>query len=59
MKKKRDVCGEILARGWDTESTSSDKYMASRGPLKTEWKNSWLEVLAEITELERTHPKYE
>ena len=51
-KKKRDIEGEILAKRWDTESTTSDKMRALRGTWVTDWCDNWLDVLAEVESME-------
>jgi hypothetical protein len=53
-KRKRDIEGEILAMGWDTESASGAgplRMMAKRGPQQTEWKADWQAVLEEVFKL--------
>lgn len=44
-KRNHDPEGDILAMGWDTESTSSGKFRATRGASSTPWLDSWEEVL--------------
>jgi hypothetical protein len=46
--KKRDIEGEILALGFDTESTSSGRMKASRGAFDTGYKSTWEEVLTAV-----------
>jgi hypothetical protein len=51
--KQTDYEGEILALGWNTESTSSNRMRADRAGIVTPWRESWQtvmqDVLSEIT----------
>jgi hypothetical protein len=52
--KARDIEGEILALGWDTESAAGagpERMKAKRGTVETEWKTEWQAVLDEVNKL--------
>lgn len=46
-RSKRDIEGEILKLGWNTESTGS-RMCAERAGYTTAWHGDWESVLAEI-----------
>jgi hypothetical protein len=48
--RTKDTESEILKLGWDTESTSSGKRRAVRGPKQTGWHDNWEAVMKEVTE---------
>ena len=48
---KENIEWKLLDMGWDTESTSSDKFRAFRGPITTQWHGTWDAVLAEVNAL--------
>lgn len=48
--RTKDTESELLKLGWDTESTSSGKRRAVRGPKQTGWHDNWEAVLKEVTE---------
>lgn len=48
--KTKDAESELLALGWDTESTSSGKRRAMRGAQQTGWHSTFEAVLKEVRE---------